>query len=176
MLEELEAVELLKSEALKDNASFRFDAEYFKKAYLKIEESLHRKGFQYLTEYNPSITGGATPLGAEYSTEGIPFLRVQNIMQNYFNDSDLAYITDKQNTEILRSSLKKEDVLLTITGVSYGKSCIVTDQFVGSNINQHSVRIRTKKLNPYFLATFLNSFYGKSQSDKYVVGVTRPAL
>jgi restriction endonuclease S subunit len=66
--------------------------------------------------------------------------------------------------------------LLTITGVSYGKSAVVTDEFIGANINQHSVKMTVKNIDPYFLSTFLNCKYGYSQSTRHVVGVTRPAL
>lgn len=52
-----------------------------------------------------------------------------------------------------------------------------TKEIEGSNINQHSVRIAlTSELNPFFLSTFLNSRFGKLQSDSNIVGVTRPAL
>jgi type I restriction enzyme M protein len=62
--------------------------------------------------------------------------------------------------------------------VSYGKSAVVTREFEGCNINQHSVRITLNKdyFLPCFLSTFLNAKLGKLQSDKNVVGVTRPAL
>ena len=73
--------------------------------------------------------------------------------------------------------MKYKDVLLTITGVSYGKSATVSKVIEGSNINQHSVKITlNEKINPYFLSTFFNSKIGKLQSDKNIVGVTRPAL
>ena len=47
---------------------------------------------------------------------------------------------------------------------------------VGANINQHSVKMTVKNIDPYFLSTFLNCKYGYSQSTRHVVGVTRPAL
>ena len=81
-----------------------------------------------------------------------------------------------QNQEIQRSQLNKDDVLLTITGISYGKSAVVTDEFIGANINQHSVKMTVKNIVPYFLSTFLNCKYGYSQSTRHIVGVTRPAL
>ena len=96
-------------------------------------------------------------------------------MPNYISESDIKYLSPSQNQEILRSQLKKDDVLLTITG-SYGKSAVVTDEFIGSNINQHSVKMTVKNIAPYFLSTFLNCKYGYSQSTRHVVGVTRPAL
>ena len=177
-MEGLEAVELLKSEVLIDNETFRFDSEYFRKEYLNNIKILKNKNGFYLKEFIELITGGATPLGANYEVSGIPFLRVQNIMQNYFNLNDVVYLNKQQDEEIKRSRLKYKDVLLTITGVSYGKSATVNKELINSNINQHSVKITLKEnsINPYFLSTFLNSKYGKLQSDKNIVGVTRPAL
>ncbi len=179
LLEGLEAVEIKLSELNNENWTFRFDSEFFKKHYLKNIQQIKKfeKGYIKLNEAIIHISGGATPLGAEYQTEGVPFLRVQNIMQNYFNLNDIVYLSTKQDEEIKRSRLKEKDVLLTITGVSYGKSATVTKELENANINQHSVKISlNSKLNPYFLSTFFNSRYGKLQSDKNVVGVTRPAL
>ena len=97
-------------------------------------------------------------------------------MPNYISDSGIKHLSPSQNQEILRSQLQKDDILLTITGVSYGKSAVVTDEFVGANINQHSVKMTVRNIVPYFLSTFLNCKYGYSQSTRHVVGITRPAL
>ena len=99
----------------------RLDAEHYHPYHLESLRKFENKS-QSLSEFIIHISGGATPLGAEYPEEGIPFLRVQNIMPNYISDSDIKYLSPSQNQEILRSQLKKDDVLLTITGVSYGKS------------------------------------------------------
>jgi restriction endonuclease S subunit len=178
-LEGLEVSEILLSDLKDENKSFRMDSEYFRKECLKNIKDLKtfHGGCFKLQEVIKHITGGATPLGAAYQEKGVPFLRVQNIMQNYFNLSDIVYISQKQDNEIKRSRLKENDVLLTITGVSYGKSAVVPSNLINANINQHSVKISlTSELNPYFLSTFLNAKQGKLQSDKNIVGVTRPAL
>ena len=153
----------------------RLDASHYHPWHLENLNKIKKKSFP-LSEYITHISGGATPLGAVYPDEGIPFLRVQNIMPNYISASGIKYLSPSQNQEILRSQLKKDDVLLTITGVSYGKSAVVTDEFVGANINQHSVKMTVKNVAPYFLSTFLNCKYGYSQSTRHVVGITRPAL
>ena len=152
----------------------RLDAEHYHPYHLESLRKFENKS-QSLSEFIIHISGGATPLGAEYPEEGIPFLRVQNIMPNYISDSGIKYLSPSQNQEILRSQLKKNDVLLTITG-AYGKSTVVTDEFIGANINQHSVKMTVKNIVPYFLSTFLNCKYGYSQSTRHVVGITRPAL
>lgn len=100
-------------------------------------------------------------------------------MANYIDDSDMAFISEEDDVLLSRSRLQVNDVLLTITGVSYGKAAVVMSEFAGSNINQHSVRMKLKKgsfLRPVFLATFLNAAPGKLQSDQNITGVTRPAL
>ena len=60
-----------------------------------------------------------------------------------------------QNQEIIRSQLKKDDVLLTITGVSYGKSAVVTDEYVGANINATFRKNDGKKYHPLLFVYFL---------------------
>ncbi|EAK3553148.1 restriction endonuclease subunit S [Campylobacter coli] len=173
----LEVSVLKLSEAQKDNESKRIDSEYFKKEYLENEAIIKIKdNYAFLENFIVKMTGGATPLGADYLDKGIPFLRVQNIMQNYFNVEDIVYISQQDDEYLKRSRLKFNDVLLTITGISYGKSAVVERDLVGANINQHSVKIEVKNINPYFLSTFLNSKFGKLQSDKKITGVTRPAL
>lgn len=153
----------------------RLDAEHYYPYHLENLEKYKNKS-KPLSEFIIHISGGATPLGAVYPEEGVPFLRVQNIMPNYISAAGIKYLSPSQNQEIIRSQLKKDDVLLTITGVSYGKSAVVTDEFVGANINQHSVKMTVKNINPHFLSTFLNCKYGYSQSSRHIVGITRPAL
>ncbi len=152
----------------------RLDATHYHPLHLK-NLSNFKEQTQPLSEYITHISGGATPLGAVYPEEGVPFLRVQNIMPNYISGTGMKYLSPSQNQKIIRSQLKKDDVLLTITG-SYGKSAVVTDEYVGANINQHSVKMTVKNIVPYFLSTFLNCKYGYSQSTRHIVGITRPAL
>ena len=165
------------SEVQTDNESKRIDSEYFKQAYLENEKILKNLsiGCEKLGNLIYKMTGGATPLGADYPERGIPFLRVQNIMPNYFNLNDIVYISNEDDEFLKRSKLKIKDVLLTITG-AYGKAAVVYKDLVGANINQHSVKIEVKNINPYFLATFINSKHGQLQCHKKITGVTRPAL
>ncbi|MFA5859634.1 MAG: restriction endonuclease subunit S [Elusimicrobiota bacterium] len=161
----------------------RIDAEYYQPEYLRKEKAIKQLAFGYsylktLLEKDKSISGGATPLGANYKDKGVPFLRVQNVMPNYLDLSDVVYIDNEIHERLLkRSQIKQQDVLLTITGVSYGKSCVYPYN-EPANINQHSVLIRTNqnRLLPEFLSTFLNCKYGKYQNDRKITGMTRPGL
>ena len=162
----------------------RIDAEYYQPEYLENDKVIknYKNGFRLLGELlkrKNAITGGATPLGADYLDSGIPFLRVQNVMQNYLDLEDVVYISeDIHNGLLRRSRLKAGDVLLTITGVSYGKSATIPTDFNEGNINQHSVKIEVDNdiILSEFLSTFLNSKFGKYQNDRKITGLSRPGL
>lgn len=163
--------------------ALRIDAEYYQPDYLELDRELqkhrdHLKTFGELLEKGNSLTGGATPLGANYPDTGVRFLRVQNIMSGYFDFSDIVFIDEKvSNGSLKRSRLMDDDVLLTITGVSYGKANVYKKIFGEANINQHSVRMHfISRLIPEYVSTFLNSKYGHFQSDRKITGNSRPAL
>ena len=161
--------------AIESSYSKRIDPEFFYPEYLINDNKIKKHNYSCLSNFIQVITGGATPLGAEYNDGVIPFLRVQNIMENYIDTSDVVYISKEDDNLLSRSRLKKYDVLLTITG-AYGKSSVVLDEQVNSNINQHSVKMEIKNINPFYLSTFFNTRHGYMQSTKNIVDITRPAL
>lgn len=123
------------------------------------------------------LTGGATPLGANYLKKGIKFIRTQNVQRNTIDLSDVVYISDADNEKLTRSKLEEDDILLTITGADFGRIAPVRKSHLPANINQHSVRLHFKdNINSYFISTYLNSKFGQSQIFKYSIGVTRPAI
>lgn len=135
---------------------------------ITIDEALRSK---------KDITGGATPLGANYLNEGIKFIRTQNIQRNLIDLNDVVYISEEDNDKLSRSKLEENDVLLTITGADFGRIATVRKNHLPANINQHSVRMHFKEnIDPYFVSTYLNCKYGQSQIYKYSIGATRPAI
>lgn len=161
--------------------TIRLDAEYHQPIYLENIRFLKSRcpfPVETFSQALLSISGGATPLGADYPEAGVPFLRVQNIMQGYLSLDDVVYISpEAHRKELKRSQLQPNDVLLTITGVSYGKAAFVPPTLGAANINQHSVRMKFKPyLRSEYVAMFLNCRFGKLQSDMKITGVTRPAL
>lgn len=179
---------VLKPFDLKD----RLDAGFYNPLYFKTLNELRKyadqsKQLKILSlddlllesENELGITGGATPFGAAYLEEGIQFIRVQNVRRNEFALDNIKFIPKFVHEGVLkRSQLKAEDVLLTITGMTYGLSAVVPDGIGEANINQHLVRIRVNKnkILPQYLSYFLNCCFGITQTDRYVTGATRPAL
>ncbi len=130
------------------------------------------------------ISSGITPkVDEDHYTDssGIPFLRVQNVKSHGIDLNEVKFIKKSVHDGILKhSQLKKDDLVLTITG-RIGSVAVVPDNFEG-NINQHSVRFQLKlqianlTINSHYVAVFLNSAFGRSLSIREVTGGTRPAL
>lgn len=162
--------------------SSRIDCTPFRIDHIKSEEILNKSGLQTITlgkliTSKNSITGGATPLGAIYPKEGIRFIRTQDVGINYINPEKCVYISNNDNKKLKRSQLNSGNVILTITGANFGRSAVVNSELLPANISQHSVRMNFKsEIDPYFISTYLNSYYGQSQIFRNTVGATRPAI
>jgi len=135
---------------------------------LKVQELIKNKG--------RDISGGATPKGAEYPIKGVPFLRVQNVLRNFIDLNDIVFIDEKTNASMKRSQVKPYDVILTITGYPGNAACVTPD-LLPLNMNQHSVRFSLiDKVDPFYIAAFINSEYGIAQVNQRAAGATRDAL
>ena len=165
----------------------RVDSFYYQSKFRNADQIMENVQFDVfnLGTLISEISSGATPKVDESyytdSSDGVPFLRVQNVTNQGIDLSDVKFITSEVHNGMLkRSQLKKDDLVFTITG-RIGSVAVVPDNFEG-NINQHSVRfclkdqIKNTIINPNYVAAFLNSELGKSLSIREVTGGTRPAL
>ncbi|MBI5573001.1 MAG: restriction endonuclease subunit S [Elusimicrobia bacterium] len=165
-----------------DKIEGRIDPYFYMPEFVELEEKVAKKTNKKLGDFIISISSGATPSRKKdeelYTDEknGIPFLRVQNITENGLVLDDVKFITKEvHNTELKRSQVKEDNLLITITG-RIASSCIVPKGFEG-NINQHSVVIETKdRETAEIIATFLNSKTGNTLALRRTSGGSRPAL
>jgi len=102
---------------------------------------------------------GVTPLGGAntYVNEGINFLRSQNVHFDGLHLDDVALISEKVHTKMKGSQVRKNDVLLNITGASIGRCCVynLDDE---ANVNQHVCILRpSSKIQSDFLAFYLST-------------------
>jgi len=154
-------------------AAGRFDSDYWGTEYTTLLDYLKSRPHHTLAEL-AGFANGATPRGANYPGEGIPFLRIQNVSKNRLELDDVVFIDRETHTELLRrSQLQPGDVLITITG-RIGTSAVVPEDMLVGNINQHIVRMRLRQpVNPYYLAAFLNSRAGLLQTEREAYGTKR---
>ncbi|SHE99761.1 type I restriction enzyme, S subunit [Psychroflexus salarius] len=123
------------------------------------------------------IGSGKTPRGGSeiYTSAGIPFIRSQNVNNNSLI-LDETHIPGSVHLEMKSSKVKRNDILLNITGGSIGRSCVVPNSFDEGNINQHVSIIRLKKDQPYFLQPYLSSYKGQKLIFRSMTGSGREGL
>ena len=101
------------------------------------------------------IGSGKTPLGGAevYTSEGIMFIRSQNVYNEGLLTENIAYIPEIIHRQMLYSEVKHNDILLNITGGSIGRACLIQDGAIKANVNQHVCEIRpiVEKIYPQFL-------------------------
>ncbi|WP_226389195.1 restriction endonuclease subunit S [Penaeicola halotolerans] len=124
------------------------------------------------------IGAGVTPTGGAtvYKNSGVIFLRSQNIHNDGLRLDDVAFITEDIHNSMNGSQVKKDDVLINITGASIGRT-YVFELDEEANVNQHVCILRPikDKILPKFLMLQLQSDVIQNQI-KTIEGASREGL
>lgn len=120
------------------------------------------------------ITKGTTPttFGHEYQTQGIRFVKVENLSAGHIDqESIVAFIDEVANAQLGRSQLKVGDVLFSIAG-TIGRTAIVRAEDLPANTNQAVAIIRgfAPILSPFFLRLFLESATAQQEASSRARG------
>ncbi|MGL5090586.1 MAG: restriction endonuclease subunit S [Aeromonas sobria] len=97
-----------------------------------------------LGELTSKMGSGSTPRGGQsaYVSEGIPFLRSQNVWNEGLRLDDVVYIDENTHLKMEGTKVTPGDVLLNITGASLGRTLIFPDSIKEANVSQHVTIIR----------------------------------
>ena len=128
------------------------------------------------------VGSGATPRGGKdvYLEAGeIALIRSQNVYNNRFERSGLAFITQEHADQLRNVEVHESDVLLNITGDSVARVCQVPADVLPARVNQHVAIIRPDacRLDPTFLRFYLASPWMQGEMLALAAaGATRNAL
>ncbi len=154
-------------------SAHRLDAEYYQPEYLQVAEKIRSLPHKTLEDISESIVSfGAYALTnfIQWQKEGIPFIVAENIKEGFMSSDGVRYISDKTDEILKKSRVQEGQVLLSMSG-SIGNAAVAYNISAKLNSNQDIVKITLKEsFSPYFLATFLNSRYGRMQVLRLPVG------
>ena len=135
----------------------------------------NEKGWEVkkLKDVTMKIGSGATPKGGDesYKSEGISLVRSMNVYNGMFKYNKLAYIDELQAGLLKNVTVKKDDVLINITGASVARSCIVPEDILPARVNQHVSILRVD--NSILSSTFLNSMLISSTYQDLLINISR---
>lgn len=173
-MEGLEATEILFSTLERTK---RIDSEYFKKDLILLEETLVQKQTNMLTELVSISDGNHFSIAESFVEEGVPYYRGQDVTGHHFIElSSPKYISQQAFREphMLRSHLKKGDVLLSIVG-TIGESSLVTSARPATCSCKLAI-LRPAYIDANVLSVFLQSSYGKKQIERLTRGAVQMGL
>jgi restriction endonuclease S subunit len=106
------------------------------------------------------------------SSSGVRYISAKCVKDNEFVVDNCIFISENQHIKNPRTQLQQHDVIITTVG-TIGNVAVVDDGLIPSNSDRHVgiVRIHNHfELSPFYLATFLNSCYGRFQSLREAAG------
>lgn len=149
--------------------TFRLDPEFWQPEHLEIEAVLLRQQHARLGDLVTSLRKGVFNILADsYVDEGVPFYRSSNVGQILPKEGGLVFITPKRHTEEGKTALQRGDIMLAKTGKE--AACVVTRD--ECNVSQDVIAIRPnrQRINPFYLAVFLNTRFGMYQMRRWFQG------
>jgi len=143
----------------------RFDAEYFRPDYESNISNLKSTGeLRSIGRLFKFIQRGTQPA---YSENGkIKALRSVNVGNLAFNETRQEYVTNVFYDLTSRGHVKEDDILITSTGIGTLGRVSIWPYKEPAFCDGHISILRDSETNPYLIAAYLNSNYGKIQFDQ----------
>lgn len=121
-----------------------------------------------LSDIASLTVGFVGTMAQHYVDSGIPFLRSLNIKPFYIDNTDLKYISASFSEELSKSILHEKDIVIVRTGIP-GTCCVVPKEYDGCNCaDVVIVHPDFSKVNPYYLAAYINVWGQKQILNKKV--------
>lgn len=149
--------------------NFRLDAEFWRPGHLEIETTVLKQPHACLGDLSTSMRKGVFNILADsYVDEGVAFYRSSNVGQILPKESGLVFITPQRHAEESKTALRRGDIMLAKTGKE-AASVVLRDE---CNVSQDVIAIRPnyERVNPFYLAVFLNTRSGRLQMQRWFQG------
>lgn len=155
--------------------AIRLDAEFWQPAFLAKENAIRAGSHTSLGALVSTFKKGIFYiLAREYAAQGIPFYRSSNVGSVLPNENGLAFITPEKHKSEYKTALEAGDLMMVKTGRN-GASVVLDTQ---CNVSQDviAVKIHRDRVNPYYLALYLNTSFGSSEMNRWFQGQVQPHL
>ncbi len=156
----------------------RLDPEFYEPKNIKLERQLQKTNSIPLGELCDLHDGpfGSELLSSSYSRNGVPALRMQNVTKYGLPKLDnVEFIPEHEAGRLIKHIAYAGEVVTTKIGF-LGYSTVLPSTYERYFFRRELTRLVIKdgvNLVPDYLATFLNTSYGRMQALRYSTGTTR---
>ena len=116
--------------------------------------------------------GHVGPMEHRYTTEGVPFLRSQNVRANRYDPAGLRFIPPAFHRELAKSRLTPGDLVIVRSGAP-GTACVVPDELVDANCADLVIARLVSSVDPHLMAFYMNSAWATGAVLDAQVGVAQ---
>ena len=158
------------------NEDIRFDAEYFRKRFLREETNLRKFRRHTLAEV-AFVSDGQHGYFETDAASPIHMLAARNAKQWFADQEDAVPIAKWVDDKNQRSSLRVNDIILSTRG-TVGCCAIVGKDVLPANINQDVARLAIQHPDflPEFVLAYLNSSYGQDWLQRNQTGMVQQGV
>lgn len=151
----------------------RFDSEYYQPSYLDARDKIKNIPSKKISEISESVLSFGAYSLCNYiiwKETGIPYIKAENIKEGYIDFSETMFIDEDVNKILKKSQVKEGQILLSMSG-TIGNAALAykTPRYLNSNQDIAKITLK-RKYSPFYVAAFLNSRYGKLQTQREIVG------
>jgi type I restriction enzyme S subunit len=131
-----------------------------------------------LEQLSTLVTSGSRGWADYYSDQGTIFIRAQDINTDTLNLLNVAHVTLPSTVEGLRTRVKRNDLLVTITGANVTKTALVHDDLLDAYVNQNVGldRIVHCTTAPYLYYWVVAPTHGRRMLENKAYGAGKPGL
>lgn len=157
----------------------RIDAEYYQPEYSRIRHILNQIKTRRIKELSTSVVSfGAYSLCnyIVWREKGVPYLNVENIRDGHMDLEGVKYIDEDVHEILKKSQVKEGQIILTMAG-TIGNAAVAYKLPPKVNSNQATAKITLKpSISPFFVTAFLNSYFGRKQTEWEIVTSVQPNI
>lgn len=174
MLEGLEINEIYIKEL---ERTLRLDSEFYKKENIDALAGINKFQHVNLNEVVFISDGNHMAISESFIDKGIPYYRGQDTHHFFIENANPICIDNKtfNSPYMLRSHIKRGDVLLSIVGTIGKLSLVYTE--LGATCSCKLAILRPKKvMSPELISVYLSCYYGQNQIKKFTRGAVQMGL
>ena len=150
--------------------ALRLDAEYYRPEYLEIRKNIESISFSDFKEIIISFGSGKN-LPQSNNNKSTKFIRTQNVRPIIIDKNGISFTEEKNCPK-----LDYGDLLFVRVGEGVGDNSVVTRGFCNSTFSDNVIRIKIKKVNPFYISVLLNSRIGSLLMEQIKKGSARPLI
>ena len=154
---------------------FRLDAEFFHPVITQAKSTLRQITHSTLRDLGASIIH-PTEIQRQYVKTGIQILLAQNIRDNFLDLTTAVFMSENLEGELRRNRLQLGDVVITRSGANYGQCATYLGLPARIYACADDLVIRGQQIPGTYLATFLNTTFGKTLIESCKYGGSQPHI